>query len=153
MRCFFAAKRVARTHSKQQERYLEYLEEHRQMRTGAGDPQTLAVLWQRLTVELNSMGVGPQHDHNGWRKTMAHWKNCTRSKQRCINKAIGGTGGGPATKKQLNDLEERLLSLTSRVVVDGNKEVGYGDGDDGVVANGDNDDEHAANDGDCEGVE
>lgn len=47
------------------------------------------------------------------------WRCNTRRKARDFQAEIRGTGGGEPKVKPLTQLEERLLSLTGRVVVDG----------------------------------
>lgn len=50
---------------------------------------------------------------------VSEWKTNTKKKARYIKEHSLETGGGEKTKKVLSALEERLLSLVSKIVIDG----------------------------------
>lgn len=88
-----------RTHPGQQELYLAHLAKHDQLRTGAGDPVQLNILWTQLVSELNAYGAGPVLDVPIWQNSFTNWRNQVRFKARSIKADEKGTGGGAPTQK------------------------------------------------------
>lgn len=117
---FLSEKKNSRTHAGQFEIYVAHLEQHELLRTGGqGDPKTFNGLWENLTVELNSYGVGPRKSAREWQNTFNQWKHQIRHEARKLKKNSMETGGGPASALLLTDIKERALNLLGRVVVDG----------------------------------
>lgn len=90
-------------------------------------------IWAKLTDELNAIGVGPQKTVAEWKRCFQMWKAQSRYKARLIKVHGEQTGGGPASRKTLSDLEERMLSAYGREAIDGT-----GIGDTSTVATIDN---------------
>ncbi|CAG4988666.1 unnamed protein product [Parnassius apollo] len=67
--------------------------------------------WKELSDLLNSQGIGESRSEEKWRKVWSDLKNNTKRKWAKINKTAHGTGGGPALKMCLTDLENRVLSI------------------------------------------
>lgn len=99
---------------------MEELQNNVAFRNNKYNPQTPDILehtWENLTLKLNSTG-GPQRNLGQWKKVFIDWKCNVRKKARLIKKSLRQTGGGDP-EKPLNDLEEKLLDLTGKLVVDG----------------------------------
>ncbi|GLV33433.1 proliferation disrupter, partial [Carabus blaptoides fortunei] len=95
------AKRTAKTTHKQYEIYVKYLEDCSFLRTGktAPDKEHNNEIWKKLTLELNSTGVGPSRNVEAWKKNE--------------------TGGGLGTEKFLTSLELQLISLLGLICIEG----------------------------------
>ncbi|KAF9811664.1 hypothetical protein SFRURICE_011027 [Spodoptera frugiperda] len=67
--------------------------------------------WSELANILNADAAGDTKSTDKWRKVWSDLKNNTKRKAARIYRAASGTGGGPATKLKLSELEERVLNL------------------------------------------
>lgn len=81
-------------------------------------------MWENLSVELNAYGAGPVKSSGEWQTTFRAWKHQIRHKARTIKKHGNETGGGPASSKQLSDVEERALFLWGKEVVGNGLDIG-----------------------------
>lgn len=67
--------RSARTTADQYMMYVEELETNGTFRTGkskSGHPQVIESMWTKLTNKLNSSGLGPIRDKEGWKKVFLY---------------------------------------------------------------------------------
>lgn len=113
---------------------MSHLSSYDQLRTGSGDPSKLKTLWENLSTELNAYGAGPVKSSGDWQATFRGWKHQIRHKARAIKKHGNETGGGPASAKQLSDVEERALYLWGKEVVGNGLDIGeVGFGCDDIV--------------------
>ncbi|KAF9797328.1 hypothetical protein SFRURICE_006310 [Spodoptera frugiperda] len=78
--------------------------------------------WSELTNVLNADAAGDTKSTDKWRK-VCDLKNNTKRKAARIYRAASGTGGGPATKLKLSELEERVLNLVGTQSATGITEV------------------------------
>ncbi|KAF5278537.1 hypothetical protein FQR65_LT15650 [Abscondita terminalis] len=76
------------------------------------------IKWTHITQSLNEMD-GPKRTVKQWQSAFADLKTNVRRKARAVRAQQEGTGGGPATSKPLTDLEERVLALLNRIIIDG----------------------------------
>ncbi|CAH0731038.1 unnamed protein product, partial [Brenthis ino] len=67
--------------------------------------------WQELTNSLNLDTTGTSKPVEKWKKVWSDLKNNTKRKASKIHRAVGGTGGGPASKMILIDQEQRVLNI------------------------------------------
>lgn len=114
-------KRQQKTTRQQYEIYLAELENNKDFRENVFSPNNPSVLketWEKITVRLNAAG-GPIKDVASWKRTFSDWKAHARQRARIIKCAQKETGNAGRMEKSLTDLEEKLLNLTGRVVVDG----------------------------------
>lgn len=118
---FDKMERATKTHKRQYELFVQYLERYPQMlQSGTGDPDELLRLWHQLRDELNAMGVGGQRSVVEWKRVFQNWKYTVRYAARQIQSHSAGSGcGGPAMRKKLSPLEERMLSAYGRQVPHG----------------------------------
>ncbi|XP_050563269.1 uncharacterized protein LOC118267367 [Spodoptera frugiperda] len=79
--------------------------------------------WSELANILNADAAGDTKSTDKWRKVWSDLKNNTKRKAARIYRAASGTGGGPATKLKLSELEERVLNLVGTQSATGITEV------------------------------
>ncbi|KAB0803243.1 hypothetical protein PPYR_00213 [Photinus pyralis] len=107
--------------------YLEELQANESFRTNKfKNPSILDETWNSLAVKLNAAG-GPIKTVPQWKERFADWKCNVRKKARKLELSRVRTGGGPPDVP-LSDLENRLLNLSGRAVVngiEGIRELGY----------------------------
>ncbi|KAF5272394.1 hypothetical protein FQR65_LT17415 [Abscondita terminalis] len=105
----------------QYELYLEEVEVNQAFRDNKFDgsnPNLLSESWKKLTNKLNAVG-GAIHTTAGWKRVFTDWKSQVRAKARKFRTCNKETGNNGDLIKPLNDLEEKLLDITGRVVVSG----------------------------------
>lgn len=76
----------------------------------------------------------------------ADWKSNTKKKARAIRAHQIGTGGGPPTEIKINELEDKLLNVIGRVVIDGAPNVPEVGLDDIILEAFENNNDLTAND-------
>ncbi|CAG9769224.1 unnamed protein product [Ceutorhynchus assimilis] len=114
-------KRAGKTTRAQYQIYLDELQTNnffRESKFDASDPDILKRTWEELSVKLNASG-GPIREVAGWKRVFTDWRSQVRGKARKIKCAMVETGNAGDPPKSLTDLEERLLEITGKVVVDG----------------------------------
>ncbi|CAH0718112.1 unnamed protein product, partial [Brenthis ino] len=91
-------------------------------------------MWKELAELLNSQGIGEYRSEEKWRKVWSDLKNNTKRKWAKINRSVRGTGGGPALKMCLTDLENRVLTIMGVQAATGMPiaEIGFGMAEDTV---------------------
>lgn len=91
--------------------------DHDQIRTGAGNPEVLRQLWERLATELNAHSAGPTKTAGLWQATFSAWKHAVRSRARKLPR--NSNEPVPAGVRVLTPLESRALNLWGPEVVRG----------------------------------
>ncbi|XP_063931789.1 uncharacterized protein LOC135143779 [Zophobas morio] len=81
--------------------------------------------WAELTGLLNNE-AGPNKTTKEWKDSFHDLKTNVRRAAREIKQHLKGTGGGPSLKKDLTDIEERILSLINKIVIEGMPELPEG---------------------------
>uniref|UniRef100_A0A6P7H2J5 Regulatory protein zeste n=1 Tax=Diabrotica virgifera virgifera TaxID=50390 RepID=A0A6P7H2J5_DIAVI len=112
------AQRSKKTQRAQYENLINFLENNPVLVTGktrSSDPNKISNLWQAFANAENARGNGPPKTADQWKKIFNDWKVNTKKKSREIQVELNRTGGGVAVKKELTDLEERLLQLISSI--------------------------------------
>ncbi|KAM3966290.1 uncharacterized protein ACR2FA_012591 [Aphomia sociella] len=93
---------------------VDFMERNGDLSKPTGGPrgrQWCIKKWKELTAKLNSDGTGDSKSEEKWRKVWADMKNNTKKKSAKLNRSMRGTGGGPALKICLTDLEQRVMAL------------------------------------------
>ncbi|CAH1104567.1 unnamed protein product [Psylliodes chrysocephalus] len=92
---------------------VDFMENHYDFATGRlstnNAKDEYQQLWLNLTIRLNSLGLG-ERTRKKWQKTWTDYKCSLKRKVTEIKRAQEDTSGGPEMKKQLNNLEMRILS-------------------------------------------
>ncbi|KAI4458115.1 hypothetical protein MML48_7g00007138 [Holotrichia oblita] len=118
--------RKSRMTKSQKEIIVNFLEHNDSMiKNIKHTPAELNVLnkkWEELVTLLNSTG-GAKKTAKEWKEAINEFKTNVRRKARAITYDHQGTGGGPAKAKPLNNLEERMLSLLSKIVILGAPDI------------------------------
>ncbi|KAK5646816.1 hypothetical protein RI129_005280 [Pyrocoelia pectoralis] len=112
------AKRLSKTSYKQYEELLNFVVQNKIILSGKTKPleaKKIESLWTEFAIHINGLGYGTQKTPQQWRHVFNEWKTNTKRKSRELRKEMNGTGGGPAVKKPLTDLEEKLLSIISYI--------------------------------------
>ncbi|KAK4885934.1 hypothetical protein RN001_002205 [Aquatica leii] len=78
-------------------------------KTKPSDSNKINFLWAKFTQKINSNALGPSKTADQWRKVNV------RRKSRSLEIERLETGGGPNSYKSLTDLEERLLSVITKI--------------------------------------
>ncbi|KAJ8710252.1 hypothetical protein PYW07_009618 [Mythimna separata] len=103
-----------RTSQTQFEMMVEFMEANGDLSKPSGGPRGrnfINMKWKDLTNKLNSEGTGESRSEEKWRKVWSDYKNNCKKKCAKINRAVNGTGGGPALQLTLTDLENRVMQL------------------------------------------
>ncbi|KAI4467887.1 hypothetical protein MML48_2g00004228 [Holotrichia oblita] len=118
--------RKSRMTKSQKEIIVNFLEHNDSMiKNIKHTPAELNVLnkkWEELVTLLNSTD-GAKKTAKEWKEAINEFKTNVRRKVRAITYDHQGTGGGPAKAKPLNNLEERMLSLLSKIVILGAPDI------------------------------
>ncbi|RVE41048.1 hypothetical protein evm_014303 [Chilo suppressalis] len=110
---------------------VDFMERNGDLAKPTGGPrgrQWATNKWRELSTKLNSDGAGESRSEEKWRKVWTDFKNNTKRKAAKLNKSMSGTGGGPALKITLTDLELRVLALMGEQAATGMttiSEVGF----------------------------
>ncbi|CAH1101479.1 unnamed protein product [Psylliodes chrysocephalus] len=101
---------------------IDFMETHNDFATGRlstnNAKEKYKLLWTELTIRLNSLGLG-ERTKEKWQKTWTDYKCNLKKKASEIKNAQEGTGGGPELKKQLSNMEMRVLSLLGNTFYEG----------------------------------
>ncbi|KAI4469560.1 myb/sant-like dna-binding domain [Holotrichia oblita] len=118
--------RKSRMTKSQKEIIVNFLEHNDSMiKNIKHTPAELNVLnkkWEELVTLLNSTDDAKKNAKE-WKEAINEFKTNVRRKARAITYDHQGTGGGPAKAKPLNNLEERMLSLLSKIVILGAPDI------------------------------
>ncbi|XP_028164383.1 uncharacterized protein LOC114355640 isoform X2 [Ostrinia furnacalis] len=93
---------------------VEFMEKYGDLSKPSGGPRGrhfIQMKWKELAEKLNSDGTGDSRSEEKWRKVWSDLKNNTKRKLAKINRAASGTGGGPALRLSLTDLENRVMQI------------------------------------------
>ncbi|CAG4927994.1 unnamed protein product [Colias eurytheme] len=115
-----------RTSTTQFELMVSYMERHGDLSRPSNGPHgrvTNINRWAELVTQLNADATGDTKNEEKWRKTWSDLKNNTKRKAARLNKAMSGTGGGPALKIKLSGIEERVLAIINPQAASGMTEV------------------------------
>ncbi|XP_048481253.1 uncharacterized protein LOC125489427 [Plutella xylostella] len=107
--------KMSRTSATQFEVIVDFMERNGDLNKPADGPHgrlNAINKWADLTRVLNLDTTGTSKTVDKWKKVWSDLKNNTKRKAAKIHRAAGGTGGGPACRLVLTDLEQRVLALT-----------------------------------------
>ncbi|XP_053616903.1 uncharacterized protein LOC128678998 [Plodia interpunctella] len=110
---------------------VEFMERNGDLAKPTGGPrgrQWATNKWRELAAKLNCDGTGDSRTEEKWRKVWTDFKNNTKRKAAKLNRSMTGTGGGPALKISLTDLEFRVLAIMGEQAASGMNtipEVGF----------------------------
>ncbi|KAL0879512.1 hypothetical protein ABMA27_003254 [Loxostege sticticalis] len=113
---------------------VEFMERYGDLSKPSGGPhgrQHNIAKWKELTNKLNSEGSGDSRNEEKWRKVWSDFKNGTKKKAAKLRNSMRGTGGGPALKICLTDLEQRVMAIIGEQAATGMQvpEVGFAEDD------------------------
>ncbi|XP_044746587.1 uncharacterized protein LOC123308105 [Coccinella septempunctata] len=111
--------RSARMTKKQKQLLISYLEVNKEMlkfKHPIIELPTIKKKWEELALMLNNE-PGANKTVKQWKEALNELKTNVRRKSRALVYEKTGTGGGPKKLKELDELEERLLALLSKVVI------------------------------------
>ncbi|KAG5891202.1 hypothetical protein JTB14_012687 [Gonioctena quinquepunctata] len=93
---------------------INFLETHRILVTRITHPlhtDELDMKWVELTELLNGVASGAKKDKKQWKTFLYEWKSKTKKKARVNRENILQTNGGGYKCTDLNELENRLMSI------------------------------------------
>ncbi|RVE40941.1 hypothetical protein evm_014410 [Chilo suppressalis] len=105
---------MSRTSNNQFEIMVDFMERNGDLNKPVDGPNgrlAAAIKWTELSNVLNLDTTGSSKPVEKWKKVWSDFKNNTKRKAAKISRAASGTGGGPACKLVLTDLEQRVLEL------------------------------------------
>ncbi|RVE45297.1 hypothetical protein evm_010069 [Chilo suppressalis] len=102
---------MSRTSNNQFEIMVDFIERNGDLNKPADGRLAAAIKWTELANVLNLDTTVSSKPVGKWKKVWSDFKNNTKRKAAKISRAASGTGGGPACKLVLTDLEQRVLEL------------------------------------------
>ncbi|XP_041968788.1 uncharacterized protein LOC121725755 isoform X1 [Aricia agestis] len=103
-----------RTSATQFQLMVEYMEKNGDLSKPSEGPQGRVInaqKWNELTDLLNADATGDTKTAEKWRKVWSDYKNNIKRKASRIHRSALTTGGGPARKLKLSEIEERVLRV------------------------------------------
>ncbi|XP_054087245.1 uncharacterized protein LOC128923560 [Zeugodacus cucurbitae] len=117
--------KTLRTSREQIDCYLNFVRVHPEIKVNKNDPsrpKRVEELWSEVSVLLNAL-KGPTRTPTKWRENLSHWRNQIRSRARKAKAHKMITGGGPSSKIDLTETEQRALDTLGSFAVDGLAEL------------------------------
>ncbi|XP_045510705.1 uncharacterized protein LOC123705746 isoform X2 [Colias croceus] len=99
----------------QLEDLLNYLMEHQALAKGVGlgprSKETVDRQWEELASKLNAHGSGASKSGYRWKRYWADLKHKVKARASAQRRAASGTGGGPACKDDLSEIDKKVLAI------------------------------------------